>query len=310
MKSTALAMKDRDERADAIRAISAFMRGYSIEATRPSADDVAALGGIVPEGTSVYLSAVPTQHRDEAVEHASRLRRAGFEPVPHIAVRAFESVGAVDRFLERLTTEARVRQVLMIAGDRDPPAGSLHGALDVIDSGLLQRHGIREVGVAGYPEGHPRIPSQELDRALADKIAAAEATGLRAHIVTQFCFDADAIVGWIRRLRDFGFDVPVRIGLAGPTSLPTLVRYASRCGVSASVQGLARRAGLMRQLFAMSAPDALVRALAAERERLGEVRAHFFSFGGIGQTARWASAVELGQIALENGLGFRVEPIG
>jgi methylenetetrahydrofolate reductase (NADPH) len=199
---------------------------------------------------------------------------------------------------------------LVIAGDRDPPAGSLHGALDVIDSGLLQRHGIREVGIAGYPEGHPRIPGPELDRALADKIAAAEATGLRVHIVTQFCFDAVAIIDWIRRLRDFGFDVPVRIGLAGPTSLPTLMRYASRCGVSASVHGLARRAGLMRQLFAMSAPDAIVRALAAERERLGEVRAHFFSFGGLGRTARWASAVERGHIALENGQGFRVEPTG
>ena len=175
------------------------------------------------------------------------MRRAcdgsGFEPVPHLAVRAFADVTEIDRFLARLAAEAGVRQVLVIAGDRDPPAGSLRGALDVIDSGLLQRHGIREVGIAGYPEGHPRIPGHELDRALADKIAAAETTGLALHIVTQFCFDADAIIGWIRRLRDFGHDTPVRIGLAGPTSLPTLMRYAGRCGVAASLQGLARHAG-------------------------------------------------------------------
>ncbi|MPZ38145.1 MAG: methylenetetrahydrofolate reductase [Rhizobiales bacterium] len=310
MKTVALAMTDQEERADAIRTISGFVHGYSIEATRPSADDIAGLGGIVPKGTSVYVSAVPTQREDEAVEHASRLRRAGFEPVPHIAVRAFASANEIDRFLARLAADAGVRQVLVIAGDRDPPAGSLRSALDVIDSGLLQRHGVLEAGIAGYPEGHPRIPGHELDRALADKIATAEATGLRLHIVTQFCFDADAIIGWIRRLRDFGFDVPVRIGLAGPTSLPTLMRYASRCGVPASVHGLARHAGLMRQLFAMSAPDALVRALAAERERLGDVQAHFFSFGGLARTARWASAVELGHIALEPGQGFRVEPAG
>ena len=308
MKTVALAMNDQDDRADAIRTISAFMRGYSIEATRPTAADVAALGGIVPEGTSVYVSAVPAQRAEEAVEHASRLRRGGFEPVPHLAVRMFASDGELDRLLGRLTAEAGVRQVLVIAGDRDPPAGSLRSALDVIDSGLLQRHGIREVGIAGYPEGHPRIPGHELDRALADKIAAAEATGLRLHIVTQFCFDAAAIIGWIRKLRDFGYDVPVRIGLAGPTSLPTLMRYAGRCGVAASMQGLARHAGMMRHLFAMSAPDAIVRTLAAERANLGDVRAHFFSFGGLGQTARWASAVELGRIALEAGQGFRVEP--
>jgi methylenetetrahydrofolate reductase (NADPH) len=308
MKNVALAMKDHDDRPDAIRAIAEFMRCYSIEATRPTMEDVSALGGVLPKGTSVYVSAVPTRRAEEAVGHALRLRQSGFEPVPHLAVRTFSSVGEVDRFLARLTSEAGVRQLLVIGGDRDPPVGALRSALDVIDSGLLQRHGIREVGVAGYPQGHPKIPGPELDRALADKIAAAEATGLRLHIVTQFCFDADAITGWIRRLRDFGFDTPVRVGLAGPTNLSTLMRYASRCGVSASVHGLARHAGLLRNLFAMSAPDAIVRALAAERDRLGDVTAHFFSFGGLARTARWASAVELGHVALEAGQGFRVEP--
>jgi methylenetetrahydrofolate reductase (NADPH) len=310
MKTMALAMTDQDEGTDEAQAISAFMRGYSIEATRPTAGDVVALAGIVPAGTSIYISAVPGQRADETIAHAARLRKSGFEPVPHVAVRTFASTGEIDRFLGRLSAEAGVRQLLVIAGDRDPPAGPLRGALDVIDSGLLQRHGIREVGIAGYPEGHPRIPGHELDRALADKIAAAETTGLRVTIVTQFCFDAEAIIGWVRRLRDFGFDTPVRIGLAGPTSLSTLVRYASRCGVSASVHGLARRAGLLRNLFTMSAPDAIVRVLAAERGRLGEVRAHFFSFGGLPRTARWASAVELGHIALETSQGFRVEPAG
>jgi methylenetetrahydrofolate reductase (NADH) len=313
MGTAALALIDQDDRMDTIHAIRDFVHGYSIEATRPTINDVAALAEISAKNTatkptSVYISAVPTQRAEETVEHALRLRRHGFEPVPHIAVRTFASTIAIDRFLARLAAEAGVRQVLVIAGDRDPPAGTLRGALDVIDSGLLQRHGIREVGIAGYPEGHPRIPGHELDRALTDKIAAAEATGLRIHVVTQFCFDAAAIIGWIRRLRDFGFDVPVKIGLAGPTSLPTLMRYASRCGVSASAQGLARHAGLMRQLFGMSAPDAIVRALAVERGRLGDVRPHFFSFGGLVRTARWAAAVELGHIALEAGQGFRVEP--
>ena len=310
MNSVALAMKVQEDRMEVTRSITDFTHGYSLEATRPTEDDIAALGAIAPAGTSIYVSAVPTQPTDEAIDHARRLRRGGFEPIPHIAVRAFASEEALDRFLARLTGDAGVRQVLVIAGDRDPPAGPFRSALDVIDGGLLQRHGIREVGIAGYPEGHPRIPGHELDRALADKIAATEATGLKVHIVTQFCFDAAAIIAWVRRLRDFGFDAPVRIGLAGPTSLPTLMRYASRCGVAASVQGLARHAGMMRHLFAMSAPDAIVRTLAAERDGLGDVRPHFFSFGGLVRTARWASAVERGEIALEAGQGFRVEPVG
>ncbi len=90
---------------------------------------------------------------------------------------------------------------------------------------------MRAIGIAGYPEGHPRIGAEALDRALTEKIAAAEATGLKVEIVTQFCFDPRAMLDYVARLRAFGLDHPVRIGLAGPTSLAALMRYASRCGV-------------------------------------------------------------------------------
>jgi len=189
-------------------------------------------------------------------------------------------------------------------------AGEFRSAIEVIDGGSLQRHGITEIGIAGYPDGHPRLSQQDLDRALADKINAAETTGLAVHIVTQFCFDPQAILNWVGRLRGFGIEHQVRIGLAGPTNLATLLRYAGRCGVRASAQGLARQTGLMRQLFAMSTPDALVRALATARAdgQLGDVAPHFFSFGGLAGTARWADAVAQRRIALDAGEGFRVEP--
>ncbi len=132
---------------------------------------------------------------------------------------------------------------LVIAGDR-AECGPLRRASDAIDSGVLRRRGIRSIGIAGYPGGHPRIGDEELNRALAAKIAAAEATGLSVEIVTQFCFDARAILDFVARLRAFGFDHRVRIGLAGPTNLAALIRYASRCGVQASAQALARRSGL------------------------------------------------------------------
>jgi len=307
---TILALANTVTDRSVVGTIADFMHRYSIEATRPAAGDIAALAGIAPAGSRVYVSAVAGQRPDDTVEYALRLRRAGFDPVPHIAARTFASADMLDRMLARLSGEAGVRRVLVISGDRDPPAGTLRHALDVIDSGMLLRHGIREAGIAGYPEGHPRIPQHELDRTLAEKIAAGEATGLRMHIVTQFCFDAAAIAGWIRRLRDFGLDQPVRIGLAGPTGLATLIRYAHRCGVVASAHGLARHAGLLRNLFALSTPDVLVRALAMERaeRRLGDVRPHFFSFGGLARTARWAAAAEQGRVTPEAGQGFRVEP--
>jgi methylenetetrahydrofolate reductase (NADPH) len=295
---------------DPAQAIADFVRGFSIEATRPTTDEIAVLSAVAPQGTRVYVSAVPTRPLTEALDSAIRLKAAGFNPVPHVAARLFASAAALDRFLAQLTQEAQVERILIIAGDRDRPAGDYHSALEVIDGGLLQRRGINEIGIAGYPEGHPRISQQELDRALMDKIAAAEATGIKIHIVTQFCFDAAAILQWIRRLRDFGLEHPVRVGLAGPTSLPALLRYARRCGVRASIEGLARQSGLARQLFAMTAPDTLVQALAQARSdhHLGVVKPHFFAFGGLAATARWAAAVAERRITLAAGPGFRVEP--
>src|SRR5439155_20931841 len=134
----------------------------------------------------------------------------------------------------------------VIAGDYERPSGPFKDAIELIESGLLQRYGITEVGIAGYPEGHPRISQDVLDRALAAKVEAAEQTGLSVHIVTQFAFDADAISHWLRRLRDLGIEHPVRIGMAGPTSLSTLLRYAHRCGVRASAQGLTRQGGFIQ----------------------------------------------------------------
>jgi methylenetetrahydrofolate reductase (NADPH) len=290
--------------------IADFVRGFSIEVTRPTPDDIAALSAFAPAGTHVYLSAVPTRPPEEEIAGAVAVRAAGFEPVPHLAVRNFTDETALDAFLARLTGEAGVRRLLVIAGDRDKPAGTFLGAIEAIDSGLLQRHGIVEIGIAGYPDGHPRISAHDLERALTAKIAAAGATGLAAHVVTQFCFDAAPILAWIGRLRAFGIEEPVRIGLAGPTNLSTLLRYAQRCGVKASAHALARQAGLVRQLFSMTAPDALVRTLAEEHAaaRLGEVALHLFSFGGAAATARWVGAVADGRYSLDAGGGFQISP--
>jgi methylenetetrahydrofolate reductase (NADPH) len=294
---------------DTVERIVALAHGWSIEATLPTDAEVAALAAILPAGSRVYLSAVPT--RDPATQFAAaeRLHAAGFAPVPHVAVRTFATDASLDAFLARMVGEAGVRRVLVIAGDRDRPAGAFRSAIEAIDSGVLQRHGIAEIDIAGYPAGHPFLSPQELDRALTEKVDIAAELGLAVGIVTQFCFDPDPIIAWIRRLRDFGVENCVRIGLAGPTNIAALLRFARRCGVEASAQGLVRQSGLARHIFGMSAPDALVRVLAGHAAgEMGDVALHFFSFGGIAATARWAKAVAEGRITLDAASGFRVAP--
>jgi methylenetetrahydrofolate reductase (NADPH) len=288
--------------------IASFMRGASLEATRPDVADIAALQAALAPGTPVYLSAIPARPQEELVDQAAYVRAAGLEPVPHLAVRNFASADALKHLLDRLTVKAGVRKLLVIAGDRAEPAGPFRGALEAIDSGLIARSGITEIGISGYPDGHARIADLELDRLIAAKLEAAAQIGLRVAIVTQFCLDAAPITAWVKRLRAQGIDHPVRIGLAGPTSLTTLMRYAKRCGVRASTQGLARNAGLMKHLLGASAPDGVIRALIeANRDgELGDIAPHLFSFGGIGATGRWAASVAAGRIRLDRS-GFAVE---
>jgi len=284
--------------------IAEFARRASFEATRPSAAELDGLFAAATPGTHVYIGAPAWRPPAEQIAIAARLRARGFEPVPHLAARNFADPAALDDHLARLAGEAAVTRLLVIGGDRDEPAGAFHHAIEVIESGLPQNRGIREIGIAGYPEGHPRVAPIELDRALAAKIEAASATGLAVHIVTQFCFSPPPILAWVARMRDLGLEAPVRIGIAGPASITTLMRFAAICGVRASARALTRHAGLAKHLFAAAAPDAIMRALAP----YGACAPHFFTFGGLAATARWTAAVAAGRFALDRAGGFSVSP--
>ena len=82
--------------------------------------------------------------------------------------------------------------------------------------------------------------------------------------------------------------------MAGPTSLTALLRYAKRCGVNASLRGLASGAG--GGLIGNVGPDAILAALDAA-PGIGEASPHYFSFGGVLQTARYACDAAAGRLA-------------
>ena len=64
-----------------------FAENFSLEATRPDAAEIAALAAILPPGTPVYLTAVPTVDPRAQIDAAAGLRKAGLEPIAHIAAR-------------------------------------------------------------------------------------------------------------------------------------------------------------------------------------------------------------------------------
>jgi methylenetetrahydrofolate reductase (NADH) len=262
-----------------------FTNRFSIEATRPNAGEIAQIAGILPRATPIYFSAVPTITPAEIATAAASLRKAGLEPIIHIAARRVASASALQDLLARLRGEADVRRLLVIGGDIDA-AGPFTDALAVIQKGRLRDAGFEEIGIGAYPEGHPRIPAGRLEASLDEKIASATAQGLRVHIVSQFSFSAERIVAWLKQLRGGGIANPVKIGLAGPTSVTALMRYAKRCGVSASLRGL--MSGAAVALAGNVGPDRILEDLAAAQGELGDVQPHYFSFGGLVATARYA----------------------
>lgn len=107
-------------------------------------------------------------------------------------------------------------------------------------------------------------------------------------IVTQFAFDADAMLAWLKELRARGHDHAVRIGVPGPAGIKTLARFAAMCGVGASAAVFAKYGISIGKLIGTAGPDKFVDRLAAGLgPEHGPVRLHFYPFGGIGKTVGW-----------------------
>src|SRR6266516_4417780 len=189
---------------DERRSIQALLAGASLELSSRDPAEVDACGGLLEPGTSVYISMPPGQTYHGIVALATRLKRAGLRPVPHVAARRIASRDALDEYLARAAGEAGVDGAFVIAGDSDRASGPFDSSLALLETGLFQRHGILLVGVAGYPEGHPKIAGSALDSALAAKKNLARRAGLDLQVVTQFCFEPEPVLSWAARMKGHG----------------------------------------------------------------------------------------------------------
>ena len=231
-----------DNRADRESIFDRFeVDKFSLVAKRPSPRHVNNIRAVLPQGVQIYLSADPHSPVNLLPEGTEKLVTSGFRPVPHLAVRMFADEDELDGFIQSLS-KAGANQLFVIGGDVERPAGVLKSSLELLTGPLLHKHGVVEVGIAGYPEGHPQLPDEVLEISLAQKIRAAEEGGIRIHIATQFCFHAESISKWINSLREQGFRNRIKVGIPGPSEVSTLLSYATTCGVVTSAAQLQREA--------------------------------------------------------------------
>jgi methylenetetrahydrofolate reductase (NADPH) len=251
---------------------------------------------VLAPGRTVFVNHPGSVTHHDIVAACARLRRARFEPVPHIAVRRLASFTQASDFLQRAVGEAQVTAALIIGGDPDYPVGPFPDSVDFLASGLIERYGLREVAFAGYPEGHPGIAARALDETLQAKIASARRRGLEVSLVTQFGFDAAPILRWIEAFRAQHVICPVRVGIAGPATVATLAKFAVRCGIGGSLRALARGHTAFARILAEAGPDALVDALVDEEDRDFPIDGlHVFTFGGVRRTAAWIRSTTTAQ---------------
>ena len=247
--------------------------GFSIETTPGGARKVGSFAALLPQGTRVFVTHLPDGALGEIVRTAARLAGAGMTPVPHIGARHIANRTDLDGYLDALGA-VDVREALLIGGDRSEPLGPFSEAGDLIEPAAER---FERLYFAGHPE-------EDRDTALLAKIARARAAGAEAAVVTQFVFEAEALLEWEDRLARLGNRAPIRVGLPGVASPGALLKYAKLCGVGRSLRGLWRDGRLLRMAgrWTPAVPIAGLGDAPASVEGL-----HFFPFGGFAETAAY-----------------------
>jgi len=286
-------LENATERQAAGRAASVaaeLVSGGSLEMGAHRPQDAREIAALLPAGTPVYVNHLPRHRLLDTIPTLVAVRAAGLEPVPHIAARRIRDREEIQTFLARAVGEAEVRKALIIGGDEPEAAGPYADGAALIREELLAGAGLREIGLPGYPEGHPRIPRAALERAFAEKMALAAAQGLGTYLVTQFSFAPARVIEYCAGLARSAPDVPVYVGLPGPTDPLALLRFAQRCGVSASLRALRAQGLDAVRLVTHTDPADQLTALAhycSVHADCNVMGVHLFTFGGVTASAAW-----------------------
>ena len=295
--------------ATAIEKIQAAAANWSIEVTPTGATKIERFRDCLNEGTTVNVTFLPGTDPADTIAVGERLHTDGMKPVPHLAARSLRNADQLGELLTAYTSRCGVEEVLCIGGGVDDPVGDFTATMEVLKTGLIQKHGIRHIGVAGHPEGSPDISDDEIAEALGAKNELARAEGLDLYIETQFCFEADTVLDWERRVRAAGNALPIRIGIPGPATIKTLFRFAQISGIGPSMRFVAKQAKNVAKLMTVQSPHLLIAGLAecmAADEDCLIRHFHFYPFGGFARTATYAGAIADGKIEMLPKGGFNV----
>ena len=238
----------------------------------------------VPRDVTLTVTASPTKGLDHTLELASVLAAHGYPVVPHLSARLVVDDAHLAELIARMRAIG-VRDVFVVAGDADVPAGAFEGAAALLDAIAAAGHPFELIGITGYPESHPLIDDETTIAAMFEK--AQHAT----YIASQICFDSRVTVQWVNNVWARGTRLPILIGIPGVVPRAKLVRVSARIGIGESLRYLRKHGDFVTRFLQPGgfSPDRLLKGLAPalmdpEQKVAGF---HIFTFNDLADTEAW-----------------------
>jgi len=240
--------------------------------------------GFLPRSGVVTVTCSPHRGLDATIDLAERLAATGRRTVPHLAARTVRSRGHLEEVLGRIRATG-IDELFVIGGDGHEPVGPYASAAELLDAIHERGDAPAQLGVGAYPDSHPRIDRDQLMDALVQK------QPLATYMVTQLCFDARTIEGWLDQVRRAGVTLPVWIGIPGVLKRRKLLEISLRVGVGDSARYVTKHAGIVARLMRRGdyRPDALLAGLSGVigRRRHGVAGLHLNTFNQVRTTEEW-----------------------
>jgi methylenetetrahydrofolate reductase (NADPH) len=237
----------------------------------------------LPEGAVVSVTASPQKGMGETVDLTLELQQRGFDAIPHISARLTKDRDELEQILRRLD-DAGIHKAFVVGGDAQDP-GEFFDGLAVLTAMEQIGHGLTEIGIPGYPEGHHIVDEATITRALHDKLPFA------SYVTSQMCFVPEAIEKWVQGLRADGVGLGVYLGIPGVAELTKLISLSLRIGVGPSANFLSKNKSLAGKLVRPGgySPDDLIVGLAP---LLADPAAnvsgfHVYTFNRVDSTEKW-----------------------
>jgi methylenetetrahydrofolate reductase (NADPH) len=262
-----------------------FINDFSVEVTPKVFKKNKHLIQNLPKNTHIYIAHIEGFKSSDMISAAKEIVDLGYIPVPHIAARQIKDKESLADLIKAYKNESGVSEALLIAGSNKKVYGNFESSLQLIKTGLFDSD-FKRIYFAGHPEGNKDIEASSvtLDESLGLKGNFSNTTDAEVILTTQFCFDDQKVIDWANQLVIDGINLPVHIGVAGPTKLSNLMKYSIDCGIGPSIKILEDNLLGVGKLLSNYSPSIFLDSLASKISLTANTnikKVHFYPFGGI-----------------------------